>query len=253
MMVGRRVAAAVSAVAVAGVLAGCGGSGSGSDASTAAPDAVRSQLAAAAGISGTDGVSTIVTAKGPRLAVYPNPLGASATSSLSNPNEAGAPRVLLVVSSLPGWFRVLLPVRPNGTMGWVKSTDVTASRTGYHLTVSRSAHVLTVYNGKTVVRKVPVAIGTSDTPTPGGQFYITELLQPTNPAGPYGPYAFGLSGYSTTLASFDGQAPVIGLHGTNQPAYIGHDVSHGCVRMSNANIRVLAAMLPLGTPVSIAA
>jgi lipoprotein-anchoring transpeptidase ErfK/SrfK len=239
------------------VLAGCSGGGGGGYSTTQSgaptvPAPVRNQLAAAGLGSGSD-TSTIVRAKGPRLSVYSSALQATPSSSLSNPNEVGAPRVLLVVSQLPGWYQVLLPVQPNGSKGWVKAADVTASKTGYRVNVSRGGHTVTVYNGKAVVLKAPVAIGTSDTPTPGGSYYITELLQPTNPDGAYGPYAFGLSGFSTTLASFDGGAPQIGLHGTNQPQYIGHDVSHGCIRMSNANIRALARILPLGTPVSIAA
>ena len=44
---------------------------------------------------------------------------------------------------------------------------------------------------------------------------------------------------------------MIGIHGTNQPALLGHDVSHGCIRMSNAGISKLAAILPLGVPVDI--
>lgn len=99
----------------------------------------------------------------------------------------------------------------------------------------------------------PAGIGTSDTPTPGGTFYLKELLAPTNPDGAYGPYAYGLSGFSTTLQSFAGGEAVIGLHGTNSPSSIGHDVSFGCIRMRNADITALARLLPLGTPVRILA
>ncbi|MGF7234700.1 MAG: L,D-transpeptidase [Frankia sp.] len=237
-------------------LTGCAGGGSGGYSTTqsaaSVPAGVRSQLAAVGLGSGGD-ASTIVRARGPRLDVYSSELQSTPSSVLSNPNEAGAPRVLLVVTQLPGWYQVLLPVQPNGSKGWVKAADVIASKTSYRVKVARGAHTITVYNGKTVALSAPVAIGTGDTPTPGGQYYITELLQPANPAGPYGPYAFGISGFSTTLASFDGYAPVIGIHGTNQPALIGHDVSHGCIRLSNANIRKLASFLPLGTPVTISA
>jgi lipoprotein-anchoring transpeptidase ErfK/SrfK len=44
---------------------------------------------------------------------------------------------------------------------------------------------------------------------------------------------------------------VIGLHGTDYAAGIGKNVSHGCIRMSNAMITRLARTLPLGTPVRI--
>lgn len=41
------------------------------------------------------------------------------------------------------------------------------------------------------------------------------------------------------------------LHGTDQPASIGRSVSHGCVRLRNADITTLYHMVPTGTPVYI--
>src|SRR5262249_53882711 len=96
-----------------------------------------------------------------------------------------------------------------------------------------------------------IGVGTSDTPTPGGTYYLAELLQPPDPNGAYGPYAFGLNGFSDALTSFNGGEGVIGIHGTNDPSSIGRDVSHGCIRVSNDVIVEMAGMLPLGTPVDI--
>jgi lipoprotein-anchoring transpeptidase ErfK/SrfK len=39
------------------------------------------------------------------------------------------------------------------------------------------------------------------------------------------------------------------IHGTNRPGSIGHFVSYGCIRMYNADIRTLYAMVSVGTPV----
>jgi L,D-transpeptidase catalytic domain len=41
------------------------------------------------------------------------------------------------------------------------------------------------------------------------------------------------------------------LHGTNNPASIGHSVSHGCIRLRNEDIAKLYEMVPVGTPVYI--
>ncbi|HUG51222.1 MAG TPA: L,D-transpeptidase [Terrimesophilobacter sp.] len=41
------------------------------------------------------------------------------------------------------------------------------------------------------------------------------------------------------------------MHGTEDAASIGRAASHGCIRMSNADITALAALLPLGTPIVI--
>ncbi|HEV7148765.1 MAG TPA: L,D-transpeptidase, partial [Pedococcus sp.] len=93
------------------------------------------------------------------------------------------------------------------------------------------------------------ATGTGGTPTPVGSFFLTELLAPTNPG--YGPYAYGLSAFSDVLTSFGGGPGQIGLHGTSEAGSIGHSSSHGCIRLSNADITTLAKILPLGTPVNI--
>jgi hypothetical protein len=42
-----------------------------------------------------------------------------------------------------------------------------------------------------------------------------------------------------------------GLHGTNKPETIGRAVSHGCVRLRNADIAALHEMVEVGTPVYI--
>ena len=108
-----------------------------------------------------------------------------------------------------------------------------------------------MYQGGTIVDVEPVGLGTRDTPTPGGSYYTKELLRPPNPNGPYGPFAYGLSGFSNVLTDFAGGDGVIGIHGTNDPSLLGHDVSHGCIRMSNAGITNLVSVLPLGVPVDI--
>src|SRR5512142_3541154 len=111
---------------------------------------------------------------------------------LSNPTEDGGPRVLLVVGGTAGWWQVLLLVRPNGSTGWVRDADVTIATTGYRIDVARRAHRLRVYDGNRLVADEPIAVGTADTPTPGGRYYLTELLRPPDPAGLYGPYAWAV-------------------------------------------------------------
>jgi lipoprotein-anchoring transpeptidase ErfK/SrfK len=108
-----------------------------------------------------------------------------------------------------------------------------------------------VWHGPQVFLQKSVGVGTGGTPTPTGDFYITELLQPDNPNGPYGPYAFGLSAFSNVLYSFAGGPGEVGLHGTNESGSFGRDVSHGCIRVDNASITQLAQNMPIGTPIKI--
>ncbi|WP_083873609.1 L,D-transpeptidase [Frankia sp. QA3] len=88
-------------------------------------------------------------------------------------------------------------------------------------------------------------------PLPALEFYLTELLRPADPTGPWGPYAFGLSGFSDVITQFNGANGLIGLHGVNRPDLVGTDASHGCIRLRNADIEKLAGILPIGTPISI--
>jgi lipoprotein-anchoring transpeptidase ErfK/SrfK len=117
--------------------------------------------------------------------------------------------------------------------------------------ISLGRHELTAWRGPSVIMREPIGVGRVVTPTPSGLYYITELLKQPEPDGPYGPYAFGLSVHSNILTEFEGADGILGLHGTNDPAAIGTDVSHGCIRMNNDAITRLAETLPAGTPVRI--
>jgi lipoprotein-anchoring transpeptidase ErfK/SrfK len=197
--------------------------------------------------------STVAQATVRRVGIYTTPGAAARAQTLANPQPSGAPLVFLVQEQRPGWLRVLLPVRPNGSSGWIRAAQVRLSHHDFRIVVALGAHTITVYRGTRVIDREPVGIGRSETPTPGGLYYTKELLRPPNPNGPYGAYAYGLSGFSNVLSSFGGGDGVVGIHGTNDPSGLGKDVSHGCIRMSNAGISKLARILPLGVPVQIVA
>ncbi|MEM7275461.1 MAG: L,D-transpeptidase [Actinomycetota bacterium] len=205
-----------------------------------------------------DGGSGVVVGHviGETITAHTEPDAASpVVAELANPTEVGGPLVFqLVENEVPSgpWTEVLLPVRPNGTTGFVPTDQLSLSRNPYRIEIDRADHRLRVYRDATLWLDTEVAIGTGDTPTPVGRFYIIELLQPPTAGGVYGPFAFGLSGFSETLTRFAGGDGVIGIHGTNDPESIGSDVSHGCVRLHNEVIIAMAGVIPLGTPVIIA-
>lgn len=151
------------------------------------------------------------------------------------------------------WMEVYLPERPNFSTGWIKRADVKVEGHSYHLEVRLADFNLKAFEGDKLIMDVPVAIADEDTPTPGGTYYITELLQPPDPNGAYGPYAFGLSGHSDTLTSFNGGSGQLGIHGTDQPEKIGTRVSSGCIRMTNDDITSLVDQLQTyyGVPVEV--
>jgi lipoprotein-anchoring transpeptidase ErfK/SrfK len=195
----------------------------------------------------------VAEAIGQAIPVFHAPGEEAPYTSLSNPNGLGSTRVLLVAAQQGDWLNVLLPVRPNGSAGWVRTADVKLAQHNFRIHVQQGAHMITAWNGAEVIAQEPIGLGRAGTSTPCGEYYITDLLRPTNPGGAYGPYAFGLSGFSEVLYRFAGGNGQIGLHGTNQPSGLGRSVSHGCIRMSNEGITRLASVLPLGTPVFITA
>ncbi len=157
----------------------------------------------------------------------------------------------LVEDLVRGWVEVDLPLRPSGSTGWIRAADLRLTTTRYRIDVHLSAHSLDVYDGTRAVMHEVVAIGAPATPTPTGHFFIRALLRAATPGTVYGPFAYALSGFSQVLDTFDGSDAEIGIHGNDDPTVLGHDVSHGCIRMSNEGITDLAGMLPLGTPVDI--
>ena len=195
--------------------------------------------------------SIVASVRGPQIEVYRSPNSSTPFTTLDNPNLDGAPLVFLVRRMKAGWARVLLPIRPNGSTGWVRLSKVKLAGHDYRLTIDLTNHRLTAYKASKRILKTPVGVGRAVTPTPPGLYYITELLKQPDPTGTYGPYAFGLSAHSNVLNEFAGRDGVLGLHGTNFPEGIGTDVSHGCIRLSNKAIIKLARTLPVGTPVHI--
>jgi lipoprotein-anchoring transpeptidase ErfK/SrfK len=188
----------------------------------------------------------------PKIGVYDSPTAPTPRTTMGMKTEHGLPRVFLVAGQDGDRLRVLLPIRPNDSIGWIQPSDVNTYDNSYWIRVSTSAHTITVGDGNQIVLQAPAAVGTGGTPTPLGTFYLTEVVRPI--WQPYlGPYAYATSAHSDVLTSFMGGDGLVGLHGTDAPGSIGHAVSHGCIRINNAAISQLATMLPMGTPLFVGA
>jgi L,D-transpeptidase catalytic domain len=192
----------------------------------------------------------VAWAKVRSLPVYKQPAGRSA-GSLANPNELGAPLVMLVNSVRGSWVEVYLPQRPNESLGWTPSGDVTMVRDPDRILVDLDRRHIELIRGSQVVFQSTAAVGSPESPTPTGYFYVTEVLKLTTPDSAYGPYALGLSGFSNTYYSFDGGPGQIAIHGTDEPSSIGEYASHGCIRLGDAEITTLASLVEAGTPVQV--
>jgi lipoprotein-anchoring transpeptidase ErfK/SrfK len=186
---------------------------------------------------------------------YSSQPGGPAVGTLPANNPFGAPDVVALTGQpdSSGWAQVELPIRPNGSLGYIQTTSpsVSLTETTYSVKVSLESNTVTVMDGNNVVMTVPAATGAPRTPTPTGHTYLWELIRPDNPSGAYGPYIFGLAEFSEAYSVFNGGDAQIGIHGQDEPWSVGHPVSHGCVRVDNGVITQLAGLLPLGTPVTI--
>jgi hypothetical protein len=148
------------------------------------------------------------------------------------------------------WLRVRLPVLPNGTTGWIPRDAVGPFlEVDAHLVIDRSRLLAILYRrGKPVFHAV-IGVGQAQWPTPPGHFYVRERLTGfTDPI--YGSLAFGTNARSDVLTDWPGGG-FIGVHGTNQPEILPGRVSHGCIRLKNADILRLARLMPVGTPLTV--
>jgi len=201
----------------------------------------------------TPSPSVVAEARGSSVAVFASPSSRDPSEVLPSPTSSGDPLIFLVSGPTleSAWLRVYLPQRPNNSQGWVHTNAVTLSADDYSVAVNLSTHTMTVFSDGLEMMSTSVGEGQSALPTPTGRFFIVDLLKQPDPTGEYGPYAFGLSAFSDVLQSFGGGPGEIGIHGTDNPKSVGASLSHGCIRVPNATIVALAALLPLGTPVLI--
>ena len=230
-------------------LAACGGAAT----STAtAPTTARSEPVAAAAPLRDEHV-TLVARPAVDTDVFAGPDAAAPTLSLPARNEFGSPLALVVLEdSVPGWLEVQLPVRPNGSTGWIRASGVELREVDLAVHVDLAARRLVVTDSGATVLESSVAVGATSTPTPTGTFFVVDKLDTGRPDGPYGPFAFGLSAHSDVLTEFAGGEGQVGIHGTSDPTSIGNAASNGCVRVPNDVAIALEGLLPLGTPVTIA-
>jgi lipoprotein-anchoring transpeptidase ErfK/SrfK len=171
-------------------------------------------------------------------------------------NVNGVPTVFGVLGRVvdgacrPRWYRVQLPIKPNGATGFVPASDVRLVGVRARLEVDLSERRVTLYRDGRRILRATVAVGSAATPTPTGRYYVNQRLIPFDRSGPFGPGAIGISAFSEVLTGWTQGGP-IALHGTNQPASIGRPVSNGCLRVRNDLLLEMFDVALAGTPVVI--
>jgi len=123
-------------------------------------------------------------------------------------------------------------------------------RTARRIVVSIPDRKLAVLEAGRVLRIFPTAVGAPVSPSPVGSFRIVRrVVDPTwygkgkiVPPGKYNPVGTRWIGLS--IKGY-------GIHGTDQPASIGHNVSHGCIRLRNRDVEQLYTMVAVGDTVDL--
>lgn len=110
-----------------------------------------------------------------------------------------------------------------------------------------------VYDGDRVLDSYPVAIGTSNTPTPTGEFEVFQMIVEPSWQSPWTGEVFPpgpLSALGLRWIGFT-ELPngVIGFHGTPTLASIGQAASNGCVRLRNEDVLALFEHVRMGMTV----
>jgi lipoprotein-anchoring transpeptidase ErfK/SrfK len=178
--------------------------------------------------------------RGPLVRMFPRLTG------LGYPTTFSIVGAILNARCEATWYRVKLPMRPNGRVGYVRSGDVAVAKVATRISVDLSRRELALYRRGRLVLTTPVAVGSPTTRTPIGRYYVDQRITTRNAGGPFGPAVLGVSAFSGAMRG----AP-IGIHGTNAPWSIGRAASHGCIRVPNATLTRLFAATPAGTPVVI--
>ena len=149
---------------------------------------------------------------------------------------------------------------PTRTLRPAVSTHQLAARYPSYIVIDRGGFALRLYEHLKLAKTYEIAVGMEGLETPGGLHHI-EWKQVDPPwYVPKKAWAGALAGtvvppvpadpLKARFMSFDGGA---GIHGIDPSEYssIGHDASHGCVRMRIPDVIALYSRTPVGTPVYI--
>ncbi len=175
---------------------------------------------------------------------------AASLITLDRVDEFGQVRVFRVLAERGSFYEVQVPMRPNGSVGYLHRDDVDVTTTDQRILIDLSDRAVTVWNGPEVVFEAIGTIGDQRTPTPIGDFYVRNVF-PWYADSVYGPWVIPLSAYSEAIDQINGGDAVVAIHGTQRPDLVGAAASLGCFRLENGVLSDLAELIEPGAPVAI--
>jgi len=185
---------------------------------------------------------------GRRLTLRASP-GGRVLTTLGSRTEFGSPQTFSVAYVKGPWLAVRSTALGNSRLGWVRARRVSLLNRTLSLEVDLSRRELLVHDVG-ILRRIPVAVGASDTPTPPGTFYVTDKLPGAEFGAYYGCCILALSGRQPNLPEGWSGGDRLAIHGSPTPTW-GHAVSNGCLHAAEPDLRYLMKTVPLGTAVRI--
>lgn len=142
-----------------------------------------------------------------------------------------------------------------------KTTEQVWEATPTVVTVSKSSTTVRVFVRGELVKTYGVAVGSSEYPTPEGQFVVQSMQVDPPWNVPNSEWAGDLAGQTIPggapnnplKARWIGFNGSVGFHGTADIGSLGSAASHGCVRMNPTDVIDLYDRVAIGTPVLVAA
>ena len=260
----RKAPALIAAVAVAGaaafLLIGCGdgdpkGSGSGPG---GVIDALRASVplklrlhSPAKPVRGPSYPIATVR-RGQTIALHASP-GGTVVDRVGDRTEFGSVRVFWIEHTRGAWLGVPVPELRDGQLAWIRDDRLALdlSQTRFWIMADVSSRRLGLHYGKRTLDSFTVSVGSPSSPTPLGDFAVTDALVGRGLGPWYGCCVLALSGHQPDLPAGWIGGNRMAIHGT--PGSIGGATSHGCLRASDPDMVSLFARVPLGTPVFIRA
>jgi L,D-transpeptidase-like protein len=176
--------------------------------------------------------------------------GGKVIGTLGDETEFESPSTFWISEIKGDWFGVRTPDVYNG-VGWIRDDRIAleVSETRFWITADTSAQLLTLRYGNNVLDRFPVTVGSPGSPTPLGDYSVTDGLVGSGVGPYYGCCVLALTGHQPNLPPNWIGGDRIAIHGT--PGAVGGANSAGCLRASDPDMVSLFARVPLGTPVFI--
>ena len=187
-----------------------------------------------------------------RVAVLRDAPGGRAVARVGRRTDFGQPRVFAVAALRPGWVGVRAVQRPIGKLGWLPEDAVRLRPVRMTLVADLSDRELTVRVDGTVRQRAPLGIGRPGSTTPVGRYGVTDRLRDNRRlSAAYGCCILALTGHQPNPPKGWTGGTRLALHSTPAADSVGQEVSAGCLRMREVDIRRFFTSVPRGATLTV--